>query len=116
MASRNSSYPGTPPTSSGGQRRSPPRQTGAFTISFAGMVCSRRISCCQSSPKIISIGHRFSFRLEYLAKNRFAFIDQVEFIELVEFWDAPAFATLLELMKMAIGPAHSHLDCAVEAT
>jgi len=46
---------------------------------------------------------------------RFAFVDQIKFIELIH-PAHPILPVLLELMKMRIRPAHDHLECAVQAT
>ena len=53
-ACKNSSYPQTPPTSSGGQLRSPPRQTGYRFLASGAITRSSNTSCSQPSPKSYS--------------------------------------------------------------
>ena len=52
----------------------------------------------------------------FLTGPNIAFVDQIEFIELIPLRHTPILPVLLELMKMRIRPAHDHLECAVEAT
>ena len=116
MASRNSAYPHTPPTSSSGQARSPSRQSGYFLPCSSGGRPSKRTSCSQPSPKSYS----------YLKANRLPVFGRISLsVVAVESMHSKSskpsskssgspFAFALELMQVRIGPPHCRLDVFVQ--
>ena len=64
--------------------------------------------------EVVLVDHAVAFLLEHACQLRLAFVDQIEFVKLIPLRDAPVLAVLLELVEMAVGPAHDRLDRTVE--
>jgi hypothetical protein len=85
-----------------------------FTGSFVAIIFSSTTLYRQSSPRSYTLGHGVAFCPQNLGKPRFAFVDQVEFVKLIVLGHAPILSIHLELVKVAVGPAHHDLECVVQ--
>src|ERR1700722_1752240 len=67
-------------------------------------------------PKVILITHAFPFNCEDAVEPRSALIDQIPISKFIPLWHTPILAVLLELVKVAVRPAHHGLQGVIQAT
>jgi hypothetical protein len=65
--------------------------------------------------EIVLVDHRVAFSVKHVAQRNAAVVNHVVFFVFVQLNDAPVFTVLLELVKVAVRPAHYHLKGAVKA-
>ena len=65
--------------------------------------------------EIVLVDHRVAFSVKHVAQRNAAVVNHVVFFVFVQLNDAPVFTVPLELVKVAVRPAHYHLECAVKA-
>src|ERR1035437_8117896 len=65
--------------------------------------------------EIVLVDHRVAFSVKHVAQCNATVVNHVVFFVFVQLNDAPVVTVLLELVKVAVRPAHNHLECAVKA-